>query len=151
MKDKSVFVDMERELREICVQLKVKGRVMLQDFDLTPPQFDALLHLVKDGDQTLGDLSNKMYLACSTITDLLDRMEKTGLVSRVKDDKDKRITRVVVLPKGHGVIERVLEARRQFLANVLEGMSDMDLQKTLKTITALNAYMMAEEDHEKHQ
>lgn len=151
MKDKSIFVDLERELRDICVQLKVKGRVMLQDFDLTPPQFDALLHLVKDGDQTLGELSNKMYLACSTITDLLDRMEKTGLVSRVKDEKDKRITRVVVLQKGHQVIERVLEARRQFLTTVLEGMTDSDLHLTLQTITSLNAYMSSEGSYEKHQ
>ncbi|KYD30838.1 hypothetical protein B4110_2791 [Parageobacillus toebii] len=36
---------------------------------------------------TIGELLNKMYLACST-TYLVDRMEKYGLVARVKDRHD---------------------------------------------------------------
>ncbi len=144
MSDLLQFVDLERELREICIHIKNKGRIMLHNFDLTPPQFEALLHLVNDGEQTLGELTNKMYLACSTITDLLDRMEKTELVLRVKDLKDKRITRVVVLEKGHQVIESVLEARRTFLKEALREAGNKEVEELILTIAQLNNYMSKE-------
>jgi DNA-binding MarR family transcriptional regulator len=145
MHNQEVFVDLEKNLREICINIKNKGRQMLQHFDLTPPQFEALQHLVREGDQTLGELSLKMYLACSTITDLLDRMEKSELVLRVKDLKDKRITRVKVLPKGFQVIESVLDARRQFLQGALLGVDDEALEAIVESVLKLNAFMSEEQ------
>lgn len=64
---------------------------------------------------TIGELSQKMSLACSTITDLVGRMEKTDLVIRKKDTEDKRVVRVEVLPKGFDILEKVLDKRRKFL------------------------------------
>ena len=64
---------------------------------------------------TIGELSQKMALACSTITDLIDRMEKNELVVRKKDEKDKRVVRIEVLPKGHEIVKKVLEKRVKFL------------------------------------
>lgn len=145
MNNQEVFVDLEKNLREICTNIKNKGRVMLQHFDLTPPQFEALQHLVREGDQTLGELSGKMYLACSTITDLLDRMEKSELVLRVKDLKDKRVTRVKVLPKGYQVIESVLEARRAFLKGALLDVTDEGLETIVESILKLNAVLSEEQ------
>ena len=48
---------------------------------------------------TIGELSKSMALACSTITDLIDRMEKAGLVVRKKDEKDKRVVRIEVMSR----------------------------------------------------
>ena len=36
---------------------------------------------------TIDELSNRMYLAFSTTTDLVDRMEKNELVVRIRDEK----------------------------------------------------------------
>lgn len=72
------FVEIEFLLRKISVIVKRKGREILSHFPITPPQFTALLLLRDEGDLTIGELSQKMYLACSTMTDLIDRMEKTG-------------------------------------------------------------------------
>ena len=87
----------------------------LNDLNLTIPQFTALQILINHGDMTIGELSQNMALACSTITDLIDRMEKTDLVTRKKDDKDKRVVIIEVLPKGHEILEKVLEKRREFI------------------------------------
>ncbi len=50
----------------------------LSNYTITPPQFVALQWLFEHGDMTIGDLSNKMFLAFSTTTDLVDRMEKNS-------------------------------------------------------------------------
>ena len=48
---------------------------------------------------TIGDLSNKMYLAFSTTTDLIDRMEKSELVQRIRDEQDRRVVRIHLLSR----------------------------------------------------
>ncbi len=118
------IIEIERELRYLCTIIKQKGREILTDFSITPPQFEALQYLINDKDMTIGELSNKMFLACSTITDLVDRMEKNKLVKRVRDEKDRRVVRIQVLEDGHQLIEEVLHARRNYLADVLKEVSE---------------------------
>ena len=118
--------EIEKYLRKIDYIIRIKGREILNDFSITAPQFSALQILINNGDMTLGELSQKMSLACSTITDLIGRMEKTELVKRKKDDKDKRVVRIEVLPKGFDILEKVLEKRRGFLA---EKLNDFDLEQ----------------------
>jgi DNA-binding MarR family transcriptional regulator len=111
--NKSEHVDsIEEYLRKVDYIIRKKGRVILSDFNITVPQFTALQILINNGDMTISELSQKMDLACSTITDLIDRMEKTNLVRRRKDEQDKRVVRVEVLQEGHDILARVLEKRR---------------------------------------
>lgn len=71
-----IIAALEKDLRYISTIVKQKGRELLTDYSITPPQFIALQWLFEEGDMTIGDLSGKMFLACSTTTDLIDRMEK---------------------------------------------------------------------------
>ena len=111
--------DIEKYLRKIDHIIRKEGRLILNDFNITVPQFTALQILINDGNMTIGKLSQKTALAYSTITDLIDRMEKSELVIRKKDDKDKRVVRIEVLPKGFEILEKVLERRREFLKSTL--------------------------------
>lgn len=113
------LTNIERYLRKVDYIIRIKGREILNDFNITAPQFAALQILINNGDMTIGELSQKMSLACSTITDLVGRMEKTDLVVRKKDEKDKRVVRVEVLPKGFDILEKVLDKRRKFLESKL--------------------------------
>jgi MarR family transcriptional regulator, organic hydroperoxide resistance regulator len=119
-----VITEIEKELRYLCTIVKQKGREMLVEFEITPPQFQALVYLAKEEDLTIGALSKRMYLACSTITDLVDRMEKNKMVKRVRDEKDRRVVRVTVLEKGHKIIQKVLTARREYLRDILSDLSE---------------------------
>jgi MarR family transcriptional regulator, organic hydroperoxide resistance regulator len=125
-----VFADIEKDLRYISSIIKQKGREILNQYSITPPQFVALQWLFEGGDMTIGELSNKMYLACSTTTDLVDRMEKTELVERVKDNKDRRVVRIHLLQEGERIIEEVIVKRQKYLQEILKNFS-FDEIKTL--------------------
>ena len=114
----------EKYLRKVDYIIRRKGREILSDFNITVPQFTALQILIHDGGLTIGELSQKMGLACSTITDLIDRMEKSELVERKKDEKDKRVVRINVLDKGYEILEKVLEKRIEFLDKKLTNLDD---------------------------
>ncbi|MFT9486929.1 MarR family winged helix-turn-helix transcriptional regulator [Tepidibacillus infernus] len=119
----------EYVLRKISGIIKRKGREILNDFPITPPQFVALQWLNEEGDMTIGELSNKMFLAFSTTTDLIDRMEKNHLVERVRNQKDRRVVQIHLLEKGKQIISDVLEARRDYLSSILLDMEPEEVEK----------------------
>ncbi|MFJ7971149.1 MarR family winged helix-turn-helix transcriptional regulator [Psychrobacillus sp. NPDC096389] len=110
---------LEKELRHISGIIKQRGRQILNAYTITPPQFVALQWLLELGDMTIGDLSNKMYLAFSTTTDLIDRMERSELVQRVRDEQDRRVVRIHLLAEGERIIEEVIDKRQQYLKEIL--------------------------------
>lgn len=140
-RDGEIMAELEKDLRYISAIIKQKGRVILTDYSITPPQFVALQWLVEQGDMTIGELSNKMYLACSTTTDLIDRMEKKELVIRVRDPKDRRVVRIHLLEKGEKIIEEVVQKRREYLQEVLTDFSEDDVVKLRKHLSRLHQDM----------
>ncbi len=122
MNDRTIRI--EENLRRVCYKIKKKGREILNDVDITPPQFEALQYLRNEDNLTIGELSSRMYLACSTVTDLLDRMERNELVKRVKDENDRRIVRITVLQKGHDLIKLVMENRINYVESILSELDE---------------------------
>lgn len=123
------ITQIELLLRTVCFDIKQKGREILSDFDITPPQFNALQFLVNEGEMTISELSNCLYLAPSTITDLIDRMERNGLVIRVRDQKDRRIVKIQVQEKGHSLIGQVISRRCSYLRTLLKNMTSEEMER----------------------
>lgn len=133
--------DIEKELRYIAGIIKQKGREILSNYTITPPQFVALQWLFEEGDMTIGELSNKMYLAFSTTTDLIDRMEKNQLVKRIKDEKDRRVVRVHLLDEGVRVIDEVIKKRQKYLSEVLKNFTSEEITLLRENLIKLHRYM----------
>lgn len=126
-------------LRSICFRIKQKGREMLEEYHITPPQFDALQILVEEGDLTVGELSARLFLAPSTITDLIDRMEKNGHVERTRDHKDRRIVKIKSLQNGKTLIQEVIQRRCCYVDNLLQNVDDEDRNKLIELLKILNS------------
>lgn len=132
---------MEKELRYISAIIKQQGRRILKNYTITPPQFIALQWLFEHGDMTIGDLSNRMFLAFSTTTDLVDRMEKNNLVKRVRDEQDRRVVRIHLLSEGERVIEEVIDKRRHYLSSVLSEFDQEERKSFSHLLTKLHVEM----------
>ncbi len=136
--------DIEKDLRYISGIIKQKGRELLSNYTITPPQFIALQWLFEDGDMTIGELSNKMFLACSTTTDLVDRMEKNELVVRVKDPNDRRVVRIHLLDEGERIIDEVIKKRQLYLQEVLKDFSGEEIISLKVGLAKLHQEMRGE-------
>ncbi|MBT2693097.1 MarR family transcriptional regulator [Bacillus sp. ISL-55] len=136
--------DIEKDLRYISGIIKQKGRELLSNYTITPPQFIALQWLFEDGDMTIGELSNKMFLACSTTTDLVDRMEKNELVVRVKDPNDRRVVRIHLLDEGERIIDEVIKKRQLYLQEVLKDFSGEEILSLKEGLGKLHQEMRGE-------
>jgi DNA-binding MarR family transcriptional regulator len=98
---------------------------------LTPQQFYVLAAIKNIGDPVLPtDVAKWLDRNTNTITLIIDRMEKDGLVSRVRDLKDRRALRLLISAKGQKLYEQALKPSKELPKVILAGLSADEL-KTL--------------------
>ncbi|RPF55437.1 MarR family winged helix-turn-helix transcriptional regulator [Aquisalibacillus elongatus] len=149
--DAKTIAELEKSIRYISHIIKQRGREILDHYPITPPQFVALQWLKDSGDLTIGELSKKMYLAFSTTTDLVDRMEKSNLIERIRDPKDRRVVRIHLLDKGKEIIHEVVDKRQLYLKEVLQSFSAEEVESLHVLMYKLFDEMKLHEDNANHQ
>jgi MarR family transcriptional regulator, organic hydroperoxide resistance regulator len=82
---------------------------LLDELGLTYPQYLTMVLLWERDDQTVGSLSEKLFLESSTLTPLLKRLEVLGLVRRTRDPADERQVRVRLTNRGRTIREKALK------------------------------------------
>ncbi|WP_326691179.1 MarR family transcriptional regulator [Streptomyces sp. NBC_01795] len=70
-----------------------------RDFDLTQQQAQLLCMLI-DGPVGMTELSRLLHVEKSSLTGLVDRVERRGLVERVRADNDRRAFRIALTTTG---------------------------------------------------
>ena len=112
---------------QICFRLYTASRLVTQAYTpllntlgITYPQYLVLMVLWEKDNQPVNDIAHRLVLETNTVTPLLQRMEKLGLVSRKKGEQDKRQQIVSLTPKGKQLEE---EAYAQIPAGMNEQFS----------------------------
>ncbi|MBI5830120.1 MAG: MarR family transcriptional regulator [Chloroflexi bacterium] len=101
----------------------------LGEWGITTAQYGVLLHLMRGEPLSLTDLSGLIFRSNSTLTSLIDRMERDGLVARVAHVNDRRITTVELTPKGGELLNKIRSHHRPFLADMMSCLSPEDLTR----------------------
>ncbi|MBR6170200.1 MAG: MarR family transcriptional regulator [Bacteroidaceae bacterium] len=98
---------------QICFRLYTATRLvtqaytpMLTELGITYPQYLVLMVLWEHDNQPVNDIAHRLVLETNTVTPLLQRMEKLGLVTRKKGEKDKRMQIVSLTKEGKKLEER---------------------------------------------
>jgi DNA-binding MarR family transcriptional regulator len=76
-----------------------------QELELTPQQAQ-LLCVVRDGPVSMAELADRLRLERSSLTGLVDRAHRRGLVERENDAADRRVVRVTLTTAGRQAAER---------------------------------------------
>lgn len=92
---------------QICFRLYTASRLVIQSYTpilntlgITYPQYLVLMVLWEKDCQFVNDIAHRLLLETNTVTPLLQRMEKQGLVVRKKGERDKRQQIVSLTEKG---------------------------------------------------
>lgn len=114
----------------------------LAAFDLTVPQFYTLITLINlGGSATMGTLSRELNQVSATMTGIVDRLVREGLVVRSRSDEDRRAVLVTLTPRGYEVVEKAWTQSLHALDNMLAQMSDTERDLAVKLLDALMAQL----------
>jgi DNA-binding MarR family transcriptional regulator len=86
-------------------------RPLLKGLGLTYPQYLAMLAVWEQDGRTVAELGSAVDLDSGTLSPLLQRLERAGLVRRDRAGDDERVVRVYVTPAGAAMEAQVTPVR----------------------------------------
>ena len=99
---------------QLCFPLYAASRMVVNHYSpfikplcITYTQYVVLLSLWETGKSTVGELCERLYLDNGTMTPLLKKMEKEGLIVRNRSKKDERVVTVHVTEEGWKLREKI--------------------------------------------
>lgn len=119
-------------IREINSKLNHNIKEEFKESGLTVPQITLVKILSRHKRLKVSEISKKMSLVNSTVSGIIDRLEKQGLVKRIRSEKDRRIVYIELTNKGNELIKDF----RYTINNYFEGVFSNSSKEEIDTILA---------------
>lgn len=133
----------DQTLRVLTILLRASGSVInmlkkdMSTYGVNPTEFTVLEVLYSLGEQPIQIIGNKVLLASSSITYVIDQLEKKEMVERVQSEEDRRVTLVSLTEKGQKLMEDVFPQHSDIIDRLFKDLSDEELSEfgeSLKTV-----------------
>jgi DNA-binding MarR family transcriptional regulator len=115
-----------QSLRKIIRAVDIHSRKLADGHEITAPQLVCLLAVVEQETSATKELAQRVHLSPSTVVGILDRLEKKGLVKRLRDTVDRRVVNVMATAKGRVLAENAPSPLQDGLADALKRLSEME-------------------------
>ena len=126
---------------EAIVYLYTESRRLTKDVaarhGLTGPQLTVVKMLEALGDLSLSRLSEKIRAQNSTVTGIVDRMEREGLVVRTRSATDRRVVHIQLTEKGAELASEVKVEPIAIFRDALASLSRDEMRDLLRILTKL--------------
>ncbi len=87
---------------------------------------------------TVGEIASSIDNSQNTVSEKITRFENKGFVTRIKDTKDRRISRIVLTDEGRSLIAAISnQANNRFLFDSLSKLGDPDIDDFLECLKKL--------------
>jgi DNA-binding MarR family transcriptional regulator len=145
LKQNRPFVSLEQEvylsILRTASELSYAVDQFFRQFDITQSQYNVLRILRGAGADGLcrNEISARMVTATPDMSRLLDRMEKTGWVTRKRAEDDRRQVFTHITKSGMELLARLEKPTGDFVTPLFAGTSISDLKTVLKVNDQIRA------------
>lgn len=123
-----IYEKLEFLLRKTSFSIFKYGRRIINQYELSKSQFDIIVDIYFSSPKSLKALCKALDLAPSTVSEMLDRMEKKNLILKRKDKKDKRKIKIDITEEADRIIREVIDRRVEYVKEVLEDVDKENLE-----------------------
>jgi DNA-binding MarR family transcriptional regulator len=126
------------QVLEAIIYLYTESRRITKELarraDLTGPQLTVVKMLEQIGDLSLSELSERIRAQNSTVTGIIDRMEREGLVVRERSKEDRRVVYIRLTPKGRRLAEAIPVEPMEIFRSALEALTPGETKELVKIL-----------------
>jgi len=133
----SVIKDIVGSIRKLVRAVYLDSQKMSRQFGLTGPQSVVVRLLLNNGSMSSAALSRLMYVTPSNMTGIIDRLEKKGLVERVRKEGDRRIALIVLTENGKEMSKNVPDPIEKKLIKQLTDLENEHVQILAMAMTQI--------------
>lgn len=135
------------QIVEMIVYLYTESRRltkgMAREVGLTGPQLTVLKLLETFQDLSLSSLSERIRAQNSTVTGIIDRMEREGLVCRERSKSDRRVVYIKLTEKGTKLAREIRVEPLEIFRSALTSLTHSDLRDLLRILMKLQKRVLA--------
>jgi MarR family transcriptional regulator, organic hydroperoxide resistance regulator len=146
MEEKSgLIAEIVDNLRRVFQVVHSQSKKAERETGLTGPQLWAIKVIADSAPIRVSDLAARMYLHPATTVGILDRLEKKGLISRIRSRKDRRSVEVALTETGRDIVGNAPEVAQGLLVAGLEKLSLRRLKSLDGGLTRMVGILGAQE------
>jgi DNA-binding MarR family transcriptional regulator len=114
-------------LVQVCRAQRNLAAAALDALNIHVGQENLVYRLAAEEGASQTQLAGTLCLDASTVTKMLARLERDGVIERRSDAGDARILRVYLTPHGKTLVQPVLDVWRQMEERITQGMSEAEI------------------------
>ena len=124
-----VTVRLWRLARQTGGQLRNCMDELLRKYNITTERYEVLVSIKYLGEYVnITDVASWLRRSTNSVSMIIDRMVKAGLVRRVRNKRDRRLVRLIITEKGENIIQRASPACWEIINEILSPLSYEDRQ-----------------------
>jgi DNA-binding MarR family transcriptional regulator len=125
-------------LMRICTnRFLPQMEALFEDQELTFSQWTTLVALHDGRISTAGDLAHNICHDAGSLTRLIDEMVKRGLVTRSRNESDRRVVTLALTTRGGDLVEELAPRVMHFWNDLLAGFSHAEIDTLINLLTRL--------------
>jgi len=134
--------------QEVMILFKHSMSKVFEDMHqgMTAPQGMVMGILSKEETMKITELSSKLSLSNSTVSGIIDRLEKQGMVERKRSEEDRRVVHVSIAAKFKGVHQNFHKRLEENIGNVLNKGTPEELDRIFEGLDALKKLLSDREE-----
>lgn len=125
-------------IKDVHFLMKQNIKSMFDETGFTAPQIMVMANLSKHGSMRISELSEGLNLSNSTISGIVDRLEKNKYVERIRSQEDRRVVLVSLTKKSQQMMheafherieakldQKLVEASKEDVASIIYGLETL--------------------------
>jgi DNA-binding MarR family transcriptional regulator len=104
---------------------------------LSLTEASCLAVIGRRGPMPLNEIAASEHLSAPSVTKTITRMEEAGLIDRLNDPTDRRVSLVTLSKKGRALVDQIRSRRNAFLLLRLQELSPADLEAVEQALPIL--------------
>ncbi len=132
-------------LRKIMRAADLHSQKLMKESGLTAPQLLVMQAIEREGAPSTSTLARQISVSQATMTRIIDRLERAGLVRRQKSSTDKRVVNISLTEPGSAKLESAPEPLQAEFLRKFRKLEDWE-QQMLKSSLSRIATMMDAQD-----
>jgi DNA-binding MarR family transcriptional regulator len=141
----------DNPIRELVRAFGLLERVMqpyFAQFGISGAQWGVLRCLHRAEDEGMDglrftDLSQRLLIRPPSVTGVVDRMERSGLVTRAGEPADLRAKKVVLTVKGRELVARILEQHQDRVTAIMDGLTAREQAELHRLLNKLGRHLQS--------
>lgn len=131
-----LFVVMSRAMQTIARRVEED----IKNYGLNTTEFAVLELLYHKGEQPIQKIGEKVLLASSSITYVVDKLEKKQLLVRKPCSRDRRVTYAVITDKGRELMEAIFPKHKKAIEKIFAGINDEEKAQLIEQLKRLGKH-----------